>query len=349
MMSRARHTTMCSRGHVSCRAGPRSRLPRPVRPFRPPLWLPGPHLPTIWGKKLRRQRLVHDRLERLRTEDGDHLTLARMGVARAGTPHLLVVHGLEATLSSNYAHGLLSHAGRLGWSGDFLLFRSCDDAANSARRLYHSGETTDLDFVVRRLRGEAPDSPLLICGVSLGGNVLLKWLGELGEAARSLVHRAAAVSVPFDLAAGSRYLERGFSQVYARHFLTTLKAKAIAKARQFPDSIDVDRVIAAKTFWEFDDAVTAPLHGFADAGDYYSRSSSALFLPKVLVPTLLFSALDDPIVPRSVNESVLRQHSSSTVLTCDFTARGGHVGWVEGLPWSQTFYMEERIVEYLSK
>jgi predicted alpha/beta-fold hydrolase len=293
--------------------------------------------------------MMHDRLERVRTDDGDHLTLARMGVARAGSPHLLVVHGLEATLSSNYAHGLLHRAAQLGWSGDLLLFRSCDGAVNSSRRLYHSGETSDLDLVVRRLRRESPDSPLLICGVSLGGNVLLKWLGELGDSACSLVHRAAAVSVPFDLAAGSRHLEHGFSRLYARHFLNTLKAKAIAKAEQFPGSIDARRAIAAKTFWDFDDAVTAPLHGFENAEDYYARSSSIAFLSRVCVPTLLFSALDDPIVPRSVNESVFRQHSQSSVLTCDFTEHGGHVGWVEGPPWSPNFYMEARVVEYLSR
>jgi predicted alpha/beta-fold hydrolase len=293
--------------------------------------------------------MMHDRLERVRTDDGDHLTLARMGVARAGVPHLLIVHGLEATLSSNYAHGLLDRAAEPGWSGDLLLFRTCDGATNSSRRLYHSGETSDLDFVVRRLRREAPESPLLICGVSLGGNVLLKWLGEMGDSARPLVHRAAAVSVPFDLAAGSRHLERGFSRLYARHFLATLKAKAIAKARQFPDSIDVDRAMASKTFWDFDDAVTAPLHGFANAADYYSRCSSFAFLSAVRVPTLLFSALDDPIVPRMVNERVLKQHAQSTVLTCDFTARGGHVGWIEGLPWTPHFYMEARVMEYLAQ
>jgi predicted alpha/beta-fold hydrolase len=291
---------------------------------------------------------MHDRLERISTHDGDHLTIARMGTARPGVPHLLIVHGLEATLSSNYAHGLLDQAQRRGWSGDFLLFRSCDGALNSGRRLYHSGETQDLDLVVRRLHGETPETPLLICGVSLGGNVLLKWLGELGDSARSLVRRAAAVSVPFDLAAGSRHLERGFSKLYAQHFLATLKAKAIAKAGQHPGAIDLKKAIAAKTFWEFDDGVTAPLHGFVDAADYYSRSSSISFLDQVRVPTLLFSALDDPIVPRAVNERVLESCRNSSVLTCDFTPRGGHVGWVEGTPWSATFYMEVRVLEYLA-
>jgi predicted alpha/beta-fold hydrolase len=298
---------------------------------------------------VRRQAVMHDRLERFRTDDGDHLTVARMGIARAGVPHLLVVHGLEATLASNYAHGLLQQAHARGWSGDFMLFRSCDGEINSARRLYHSGECQDLDFLVRRLRLEAPESPLFICGVSLGGNVLLKWLGELGDSARAVVRRAAAVSVPFDLAAGARHLERGFSRIYARHFLATLKSKAIAKARQYPGAFDLKRALAASTFWEFDDAVTAPLHGFAGAADYYARASSISFLDRVRVPTLLLSALDDPIVPRSVNESVLSAHGHSSIFTCEFTERGGHVGWVDGLPWSPRFYMEPRVIEFFGE
>ena len=187
--------------------------------------LPGGHLPTVWGKKFRRQRLVHDRVERLTTPDGDHLTLARMGVAQPGVPHLLILHGLEGTIGAKYAHGMLELARRRGWSGDLLLFRTCDGEMNSARRLYHSGETTDTDFVVRHLNHCTPGLHLVICGVSLGGNVLVKWLGEQGESAGALVHRAAAVSVPFDLGAGSRFLELGFSRFYTKHFLSTLVPK----------------------------------------------------------------------------------------------------------------------------
>ena len=148
--------------------------------FRPAWWLPGPHLPTIWGKLGRSRSTVHDRLERIATPDGDHLTLVRMGAVHAGVPHLLILHGLEANVGAKYAHGLLQEARNRGWSGDMLMFRSCDGEVNTARRFYHSGETTDLDFVVRRLIRECPELHLVICGVSLGGNVLLKWLGELG-------------------------------------------------------------------------------------------------------------------------------------------------------------------------
>lgn len=317
--------------------------------FKPCWWLPGPHLPTIWGKKGRRQRLMHDRLERVATPDGDHLTLARMGSARAGVPHLLVLHGLEGTVRAKYAHGLLAEARTRGWSGDLLLFRSCDGELNTAPRLYHSGETSDLDFIVRRFAVQSPSSPLVICGVSLGGNVLLKWLGDAGAAAATLVARAAAVSVPYDLAAGSRYLERGISPLYTKHFLATLKPKALRKALQRPDLLRADRILVARTFWEFDDAATAPLHGFDDAADYYAKSSSLFVLHQVRVPTLLFGAHDDPFVPKSVVHAAVERAQESPSLKCEFTVRGGHVGWVEGQPFFSKYYMERRVVDYLSK
>ena len=251
-------------------------------------------------------------------------------------------------MRAKYAHGLLDQAARRGWSADLLLFRSCDGELNSARRLYHSGETTDVDFVARRLSAEAPGAPLVVCGVSLGGNVLLKWLGELGDLGPGLVSRAAAVSVPFDLAAGSTYLERGLSPLYTRHFLKTLRPKALSKARQYPGSVDVDRVMLARTFWEFDDASTAPLHGFTSAADYYERSSSINFLSTIRVPTLLFSAEDDPFVPPSVLSRVRAIVDTNGTLECDITRRGGHVGWVEGIAWPSRYYMEKRVVEYLA-
>ena len=319
-----------------------------MRPFEPTWWLPGAHLPTIWGKKVRRQRPMHDRIERLTTPDGDHLTLARMGLAAAGKQHLLVLHGLEGDVRAKYAHGLLALARDRGWSGDLMLFRSCDGEINSARRLYHSGETSDLDFVVRHLVSATPGIELVVCGVSLGGNVLVKWLGELGDAARSMVLRATAVSVPFDLAEGARFLERGFSRWYTRHFLKTLLPKALKKLEQFPTAFDEGRARLARTFWEFDDAVTAPLHGFRDAADYYERSSSMRFVEHVRVPLLLLSALDDPFVPPEVMAKAASTASANPMIRCELTARGGHVGWIEGVIWPRTYYMEQMVIAYLS-
>src|SRR5919201_4685337 len=202
--------------------------------YRPAWWLPGAHLRTIWGKLSRRPFSVATRKERWDTPDGDFLDLQRLD-APSGRPRLVVLHGLEGSPRSHYARGLVSEASRRGWAADVIVFRSCGREPNRALRFYHSGETTDLDFVVRRLVATEPDRPLVFAGVSLGGNVLLKWLGERGGEVPPQVAGAAAVSVPFDLARGARHLDRGFSRVYQRHFLRTLRRKALAKGERFSE------------------------------------------------------------------------------------------------------------------
>lgn len=316
--------------------------------FRPAWWLPGAHLPTVWGKKGRRQAQVHERVERWTTPDGDHISIARAGIIGSGRPHLVVLHGLEGTTRSNYAQGLLAKARSMGWSADLMLFRSCDGEVNNARRLYHSGETTDLAFVVRTLVSRHPDVSLRLIGVSLGGNVLLKWLGEQGESLVSNVVRAAAVSAPFDLAAGSRYLECTLGQKYVDHFMVTLKAKTIAKRAMFPDLCDWAKLDSAKTFWEFDDFVTGPVHGFSDALDYYTKSSSLKLLTSIRRPTLLFNAENDPFLPAQVLDRVRKLASRNEFLHFEFTRTGGHVGWVEGSPWAPRYYMEEKVIAWLN-
>jgi predicted alpha/beta-fold hydrolase len=322
-------------------------MPKLISNFIPAWWLPGPHLPTIWGKMARRRAPVHDRLERIATPDGDHVTLVRMGTITEGVPHLLLLHGLEGKITAKYAHGMLEEARRLGWSGDMLMFRTCDGEVNAARRFYHSGETTDLDLVVRRLIEQHPGIQLHMCGISLGGNVLLKWLGEQGERVPSQIRRAAAVSVPYDLEAGARLMERGFARVYVRHFLSTLVAKAARKLERYPDLCDLKRLRAARTFFEFDDLLTGPLHGFSGAHDYYEQSSSIHFLGSVRTPTLLMSAWNDPFLPRSVLADVERIAEDNPNLFVEFSPTGGHVGWVAGQPWAERYYMESRVVEWL--
>ena len=290
---------------------------------------------------------MHDRLERVTTPDGDHITLARMGRLSTEKPHLLVLHGLEGKLSAKYAHGLLHQAHRRGWSGDLMLFRSCDGEVNSARRFYHSGETEDLDLVVRTLLGEHSDIQLLLAGVSLGGNVLLKWLGEQGPALAPEVRRAAAISTPFDLEAGADHMTNGLGRVYMRHFLRSLTEKTLKKMRNYPDLADRERLLRARTFREFDDLITGPLHGFSDAHDYYAQSSSISFLPQIRRDTLLMSSRDDPFLPSAVLERVREIAAENPNLFVEFSARGGHVGWVEGSPWAQRYFMEERVVSWL--
>ncbi len=323
-------------------------MPELPSKFKPAWWLPGPHLPTIWGKMARRRPPVHDRLERITTPDGDHVTLVRMGTITEGVPHLFILHGLEAKITAKYAHGMLEEARELGWSGDMLMFRSCDGEVNSARRFYHSGETTDLDFVIRRLLREHPNVHLLMCGVSLGGNVLLKWLGEQGNNAPRQIKRTAAVSVPYDLEAGARLMENGFARIYVRHFRGTLVAKTIKKLETYPDLCDIRKLRAARTFFEFDDLLTGPVHGFAGAHDYYERSSSIHFLDDVRVPTLLMSSWDDPFLPKSVLETVRKIAGGNPHLFTEFPQSGGHVGWVAGQPWAQRYFMEGRVVNWLA-
>jgi hypothetical protein len=263
-------------------------------------------------------------------------------------PHLVVLHGLEGKMTAKYAHGLFDLVRARGWSGDMLMFRSCDGEVNRARRFYHSGETTDCEFVVKRLVAENPGLQLVMCGVSLGGNVLLKWLGEQGGDAPKELKRAAAVSVPFDLEAGARYMEHGFAPVYVRHFLRTLSAKTLKKLELHPDLCDREKLLAARSFWDFDDALTGPVHGFTGAHDYYERSSSIRFIDKVRIPTLLMNAWDDPFLPPRILEEVREIAKGNHNLYLDFTRRGGHAGWVAGQPWSQRYYMEERVVRWLA-
>jgi predicted alpha/beta-fold hydrolase len=259
-----------------------------------------------------------------------------------------VLHGLEGTIRSHYLRGILAVAQRHGWSADSLIFRTCNGVMTRARRLYHSGETTDLDFVVRRLVSAHPGQPLALAGFSLGGNVLLKWLGEQGERAPREVRAAAAVSVPFDLERGARYIERGFARVYTRHFLRTLREKARVKLDREPGLFDAAALDRARTLFDFDDAVTAPVHGFADASDYYRRSSSLQFLASIRRPTLLLSAFDDPFLPPVVLHEVERVATSNPYLSVEFHLRGGHVGFVSGRsPLAPRYYAEERVMRYL--
>lgn len=267
----------------------------------------------------------------------------------ADAPVLTLFHGLEGTVHSTYARGLMHAARSRGWGAAMLLWRTCDGRIPDVPRLYHSGETTDADHFIRTLAAERPGRPLLCVGVSLGANVLLKWLGEQGAALPSEVRRAAAISTPFDLAAGSTYLEEGLSMVYVRHFVRSLKRKAAAAIARHPGlPVDRDRLARSATFWEFDDVFTGPVHGFASAAEYYTRSSSIHFLPKVRVPTLLLSAVNDPFLPPVVLDRVREIARDNPRLHLEFTAAGGHVGWVAGHPWEPQYYLDERVPEWLA-
>jgi hypothetical protein len=323
-------------------------------PFEPAWWLPGPHLQTVWGRAARGRRLVTFRREILETPDSDDLVCDHMD-GPAGSPRVLLLHGLEGSSNSVYIQGFLLEIARRGWRGTAMNFRSCARdpgdlsrmIANRRPRLYHSGETSDLDFLARTLRAREPGAPLFAIGVSLGGNVLLKWLGEQGAAAP--VDAAAAVSTPYDLSASGRHLETTLGRFYVGRFLTTLRRKAVDAARRFPEAgakIDIPRALAARTFWEFDDAANAPLHGFAGADDYYRRASSLGYLARVVTPTLCLSAEDDPFLPR---EALGRaRDAASARIAFRVTPHGGHIGFVAGpSPWRARYWAERLAVDWL--
>lgn len=287
-------------------------------------------------------------VERWSTPDDDVLFVHRLHGPR-GSPLLVLLHGLEGSPNSHYARGVLARAHAVGWSAAALVFRTCGGQMNNTRRFYHSGETSDLDFAIRRLTSEMPDTPIVLAGFSLGGNVLLKWLGERGSDVPSAVMAAATVSVPYDLARGSRYINRGFSRVYERHFLRSLVRKAVEKRGRFPDIAPDVELARLRTMWDFDDAVTAPVHGFRDAEDYYQRSSSLRWLDRIRVPTLLLSALDDPFLPPEVLGEVRTAAEGNPALCCEFFEQGGHVGFITGnLPWRPLYWAEWRVVDFLS-
>ena len=252
-------------------------------------------------------------------------------------------------MRSHYVGGLLQMAQAHGWAADLLLFRGCGPEPNRAARFYHSGETQDLSFAIDRVLEEFPHVPMVLCGVSLGGNVLLKLLGERGDTLSDRIRAAAAISVPFDLERGSRHISNGFSRVYERHFLRTLRRKAEAKLKHFPDLFDREAMLRARTLYEFDDIVTGPVHGFRGAHDYYTRSSSVRFIGRIRRPTLLLSAMDDPFLPSDVLDDVDEISRKNRFVTTEFTRRGGHVGFVAGTPWRPVYYAERRVGEFLSE
>jgi predicted alpha/beta-fold hydrolase len=315
-------------------------------------WARGPHAQTVWGRYGRARNLVSFEREVLTTPDDDDLVIDHLA-GPADAPRVVLLHGLEGDSGAVYIQGLARGIAAAGMRATVLNFRSCARDArgklipNRRPRLYHSGETKDLDFVVRTLEAREPRTPLLAVGVSLGGNVLLKWLGEQG--ARSPVEAAATISVPYDLAAASRHLERGFARLYAAHFLKPLKGKALDILRRFPretEHINRDRIRFAQTLYAFDDYATAPLHGFHSATDYYSRSSSIRFLANIEVPTLCVSSEDDPFLPPAALRAA-RDHGSEDVRFA-VNKWGGHAAFIWGRwPWRARYWAEDKVLDWL--
>ena len=324
------------------------------RPFRPAWWLPGAHAQTIAGRYIRPPHGVRYRRERLETPDGDFLDLDWAAVDGApaagdGAPLCVVVHGLEGSAQSSYVLETCRALAEHGIRAVAMNFRSCSGEPNRTARFYHAGETGDLGFLLDLLGARYPRATLLGTGFSLGANVLLKYLGERGEGSR--IRAAAAVSVPFDLGRGADKLAASFmGRVYTRHFVRRLVGKYRLKraAGIRVDGVETDerRLLRSRSFRDFDDVVTARLHGFRGADDYYTRSSSARYVHAVRVPTLLVHALDDPFVDaRAIPHGAI---AANPMLHTAFVPRGGHVGFIGGTPARPHFWAEREAARFLA-
>lgn len=306
--------------------------------FEAPWWLPTGHLQTLWPTLARKRPPACFDSERLELPDGDFLDLHWLGPDSQNLA--VILHGLAGSSQSTYASGISLALAKSGWRVCVMHFRGCSGEFNRLDRSYHSGDTGDVDFVVRTLNERLNPQRLVTIGYSLGGNMMLKWLGELGESAP--VERAVAVSVPFQLDRAADALNQGFSRLYQwwliRSLVTSFKKKFAS--RELPAQVHAD-VSSFSSFWWFDDRVTAPLHGFEDVWDYYTKSSSRQYLKDIRVPTILLQAEDDPFLPR---EGIPTAVDLNEFVTLNLQPKGGHVGFVYGSsPWTARYWLEECI------
>jgi predicted alpha/beta-fold hydrolase len=310
-----------------------------------PLWLPGGHLQTIYPATCISKPAVAYRRERWNTPDGDFIDIDFVD-GQPGQPLVVLFHGLEGSSNSHYSRALMAQLASLGWSGAVPHFRGCSGEINQAPRFYHSGDAEEIDWILRRLaatRAHKQFSKFYATGISLGGNALLRWLGESQHEAK-IVDAACAISAPLDLAGGGTALSHGFNMVYTRSFLRTMKSKSLDKLQQFPRLFDREKMLHARDLYEFDSIVTAPLHGFRDADDYWHRASAKLVMNDITVPTLVLNAKNDPFLP----PQHLPPKAASSV-TLDYPEQGGHVGFAIGGPPGRLDWLPRHMLRFLSE
>jgi predicted alpha/beta-fold hydrolase len=307
--------------------------------YRAPSWLPGGDLQTIYPAVCIRKPEVAFRRERWDTPCGQDFIDVDLVDGEPGQPCVLLFHGLEGSSNSHYARSLMALVKARGWHGAIPHFRGCSGEANLAPRFYHSGDAEELDWIIRRLRPRHP-GPFYVAGVSLGGNALLRWLGEQQHGA-DIIDAAVSVSAPLDLAAGGAALSSGFNRVYTRMFLETLKPKALAKLERFPGLFDRAQLLAAKDLYSFDNVVTAPLHGYRDTDDYWHRASARHVLQDITVPTLVLNARNDPFLPGRHLPT-----TASKAVTLEYPETGGHVGFPVGPFPGRNDWLPRRILHF---
>ncbi len=314
--------------------------PFSARTFHAPLWLTNHHAQTLYGALWAPAERPLWQRQRWTTPDDDFIDVDILEGANTA-PTLVIFHGLEGSTNSRYVRALAHSARHAGWRVVAPNFRGCSGVINRLPRTYHAGDSAEIHWILSRIHSIYADVPLYAIGVSLGGNMLLKWLGEQKDQALTLLTKAAAVAAPLDLQAVGDHLAQGFNRFYTRHFLTTLKQKAWDKFSQYPGLFDLAATLEARTLREFDNHFMAPLHGFANVDDYWKRCSSKPWLNQIRVPTLLLSAWDDPFLPDGVLPG---PQQCSDQIVRDFQARGGHVGFVTGRFPGQIHWMPQRVM-----
>lgn len=317
--------------------------PLHAKPYEAPFWLPGGHIQTIYSSLFTPAPTVSYKRERWDTVDGDFIDVDWLD-AEGNGPLVVFFHGLEGSSQSHYVRALMQQLNDKDWRGVAINFRGCSGEPNRLPRAYFAGDSNEIDWILRRIRSNYPHTPIFAIGTSLGGNALLKWLGEQGKQAYDVIDAAAAISATMDLqAAGNALDSSGFNFFYRNHFLATLKKKAAQKLEQYPTLFDRKAVESAATIREFDDLVTAPLHGYKNTDDYWQRASSKPGLININVPTLLINARNDPFLPAWALPTA---EQVSSFVTLEFPENGGHVGFTLGPFPGNHSWLPERVIEF---
>jgi predicted alpha/beta-fold hydrolase len=328
----------CDSHHVRSEAAP-------FITYEAPGWLPGGHLQTIYAYYLKQTPSFAYRRERWETPDRDFIELDWLDAFSDDSKLLVLFHGLEGRSRSHYAVSLMNQLWREDWRGVVPHFRGCGGEINRLPRGYHAGDSAEVDWILRRLKKEKPRSRLHVVGISMGGNDLLKWLGQQGNHALDVVHRAVAVSVPLDLRIAAEQLDYGWNKlIYTRDFLSTMKPKVLKKIATHGLDLDPRAIRATSTFREIDNLYTAPIHGFRDADDYWARSSSSPWLRHIKVPTLLINARNDPFFP---GHALPKRDEVAEALALEYPESGGHLGFVSGRFPGQLNWLPRRILSFL--
>jgi predicted alpha/beta-fold hydrolase len=322
--------------------------------YRAPRWLfgrgaVGGNVQTIWPALFARRfhgPAPQFRRERWDTPDGDFIDVDFQSEPQlaADAPWLVLFHGLEGSSGSHYAQAFAHWARSHGWAFAVPHFRGCSGELNRGPRAYHSGDFEEIGWILERLRPRSTQ-PLVVVGISLGGNALLRWAEEAGESAAGIARAVCAVSSPIDLAAGGHAIGRGFNrQVYGRMFLNTMRPKALRKLAQYPGLFDRAKMLAARDLYQFDNIFTAPLHGFRDTEDYWSRASAKPHLHRICIPALLLNARNDPFVPAA---SLPTPSEVGRHVTLWQPRHGGHVGFPAGMPPAHVMTMPLAVLKWL--